>query len=114
MPDHRTTSCGATYTTRDGGSTLVCTEPKGHPAGGLDGTGHYAGGWDYDRILCAQHGCTTYTTPTLYYCRAHYARQTASGAAGHRHAGRTITTRHGDLVECRSCGQVVPASEVAV
>jgi hypothetical protein len=89
--------CGATYTSRDGGSALGCTEPKGHPAGGLAGHGHYAGGlpsrgergpqaeaengdpapspgWDYDRVLCAQHGCGTYTTPTLYYCRAHYSR----------------------------------------
>jgi hypothetical protein len=92
------------------------------------------------RIPCATYGCDGATTETLYVCgdchaawrsamtgpatpaaaghaavrAALKARREAGATAGHRHAGRTITTRHGDLVECRSCGQVVPASEVAV
>lgn len=39
-----TTKCNITYTSRDGGSTLKCTEPKGHRKGGLAGHGHYSDG----------------------------------------------------------------------
>jgi hypothetical protein len=107
-----TAPCGATYTSRDGGSTLVCTEPAGHGPGGLDGTGHYAGGLPSWGERGPQTGAEYDDLAPCADCLwiASHADDCPRGPNAcprcHGTERRVLVTRTGSLNECRGCGLV--------